>query len=1411
MSRDDFSAAVLRQVASRAGFRCSLCRGVTVGPSDESASKASSIGVGCHITAAAPGGARYDPTLSPDERSAIENAIWMCNNHSRWIDSDEVRYTVSKLHEMKARHEASIRAEIEGLETGPQRDVASWVSDALLSWPATLPDGTWLARDELEQLREGLDTTEPRAFVLLGAPGAGKSSLLARLAGALRTADVDVVAIKADRIPKNVSSQEALAEWTGASEPIDRILRHRALTRRTVLVVDQLDALADLVDIDTARLDVILELLDRVRAIPNLHLVVSCRSFEFRHDLRLRRLDAEPIELALPSWDRVEPVLKARGLDASGWPDRLRQLLLVPQQLKVFLEVAAASAPTYASYQAMLERLWTTRVKGDAQRVDVVNRIASHMAAEEVLEAPLAIVDDLPPRALEELVAGGILRCDALTVTFVHQSLFDFARARTFAAGNVSLVEYVVARQSGLFVRPLLWSSLTYLRGARLDQYKRSFTELWERSDTRLHVRVLLAEFLGQLEDPDPEEVSWLEARLDDVAVRRPALAAMQGSPAWFGCLGAILPKALDAPWKFELTGLLCGAAGFAPSRVVDLLETHWSGGADEREASVRVLRFLGAWDQRAVGVVARMLVSNDALDTEGIVAAVAEVAPELAPRVIASVIGHALGRVEAGVRRNPPTSDFEVERRYEGALSCCEGLVDLRALALHAPRAYLEAVFPVFQRAAALLAAPANGMSYRHADIGFGDDAAARFAEAVRAASEQLARDAPDAFLVFAGTAASSDLMAVHRVLAAGYSALPLSHQSAARSYVAAEERRLRIGTGTEPDETSVALLRVLSASLSSEDARLLEARILQSSLYEARPGTPPTTKRACLILNRAHRARLLRALPFAELSTESRMLIASVETKEDSPSTTRGYFSGAIGSPMSADQMARAHDSHLLGLFALLTDSTEWSHPRRDLEGGSIEASRSFGEFAKREPERVAALIEQFAPVTQERPVAHALTGLAEISWRAPEWERIVFACDARGFRGEEFRWHVASAVGRRAQNEEGASEAMCALLQRWIAESDGEDGSSDDVLPQRGAASTSDASTARRPQSLLFGFHGGGPLPRGNYPALHALFCALMFRSPPEIERFLAVVEGQLGRSEAPITWYWLCFDLRHLAFSPDRQRAEQFLRALFEQRPDVLETDAGALLIAHSIVWVSRHSLREWVEALRGASSTTGRQAAGELLVLASSLNVELDLTERLATGQASVDERIGIALATAHVWYEGPFRPRATEVLLRLYADVDVRVRESALSVLDQREELPLDDETRRLLDAVTADADLVARLPTALFQQVHLLLPSEAARVRLVMNRFLDAVDSGNRVEVSWLSVGPELMRAAVTLQRLSSFRDAGMAIFERLLAKGAYGIDEVLFDLDARPRRGRPYLSSPRRFPARRPRGRRR
>jgi hypothetical protein len=103
----------------------------TTGPGEGNADTFN-VGVAAHINAASPGGPRYDPQQSREERRSHENAIWMCQNHAKSVDADPEKYPANLLHQWKRTHEDRVRQSIGRRGIGPfavesnQGESGSW-------------------------------------------------------------------------------------------------------------------------------------------------------------------------------------------------------------------------------------------------------------------------------------------------------------------------------------------------------------------------------------------------------------------------------------------------------------------------------------------------------------------------------------------------------------------------------------------------------------------------------------------------------------------------------------------------------------------------------------------------------------------------------------------------------------------------------------------------------------------------------------------------------------------------------------------------------------------------------------------------------------------------------------------------------------------------------------------------------------------------------------------------------------------------------------------------------------------------------------------------------------------------------------------------------------------------------------
>lgn len=143
LSRDDFLRSVVETLSKRVALRCSNpnCRRPTAGPRSE-ASASVNIGVGAHITAAASGGPRFDPTLATAQRRSPENGIWLCQNCAKLVDNDPTNYTADVLREWKQMAEAVARMQLEHVlpHEAPDEQVAlrAYRRKLIDSWRAVI-------------------------------------------------------------------------------------------------------------------------------------------------------------------------------------------------------------------------------------------------------------------------------------------------------------------------------------------------------------------------------------------------------------------------------------------------------------------------------------------------------------------------------------------------------------------------------------------------------------------------------------------------------------------------------------------------------------------------------------------------------------------------------------------------------------------------------------------------------------------------------------------------------------------------------------------------------------------------------------------------------------------------------------------------------------------------------------------------------------------------------------------------------------------------------------------------------------------------------------------------------------------------------------------------------------------------
>lgn len=251
--RDDFTPRVKATLAQRAAYVCSNpdCRAVTAGPGSE-ANTTVNLGVAAHITAASPGGPRYDASLTSAQRAAPENGIWLCQTCGKLADDDAPGYSVELLLRWKAETEERARRGL-GVARGTvaRLDLARPSVDAddfLLSYANTALDA--IGREqELADLVSFLDDDRPFSWWLWTGPaGVGKSRLALELcrahvatwhAGFLRERDEHQLATLRPLVPTLVVVDYAAQRSAWLSDALLELSQHHSGAKLRVLVLER--------------------------------------------------------------------------------------------------------------------------------------------------------------------------------------------------------------------------------------------------------------------------------------------------------------------------------------------------------------------------------------------------------------------------------------------------------------------------------------------------------------------------------------------------------------------------------------------------------------------------------------------------------------------------------------------------------------------------------------------------------------------------------------------------------------------------------------------------------------------------------------------------------------------------------------------------------------------------------------------------------------------------------------------------------------------------------------------------------------------------------------------------------------------------------------------------------------------
>lgn len=475
------------------------------------------------------------------------------------------------------------------------------------------------------------DPSGPRVVMVSGVAGSGKSGIVREVLQDLADADVVHLALRVDRHLECKSPPDFGRALLGTGESPVTVLKGLSPRRTAVLIVDQLDAISEISGRNGASKHAVLRMVEEARRYGTVRVVLVCRTFDIENDERIRTLrqseDFRQVVIPLLDWkDDVIPLLTKLDVRVEALEAVQKELLCLPLNLAVFAEIVGAGETQFASRNDLFEKLLRKKELSLTENRDwpgwalmkPLTRLGEWMSSRQKLDAPTSVLDSFH-RSIDILASEHLIVRSRGTVSFFHESFFDYVFARSFASGEQSVVDLLISTEQHLFRRTQVRQILESLRQSDHSRYLRELQQVLKSADVRFHIKVAVAKWLGALGAPTAYEREILFA-LDDLHQPMPILvrAAVLGTAGWFDILveNGWLARQLESPVaqrKHVLLWWLGTLVGERSEGIASILDAWWHG---DQERGVELLDWFGRMRRQKasaalVGLCVRLIASR--------------------------------------------------------------------------------------------------------------------------------------------------------------------------------------------------------------------------------------------------------------------------------------------------------------------------------------------------------------------------------------------------------------------------------------------------------------------------------------------------------------------------------------------------------------------------------------------------------------------------------------------------------------------------------------------------------------------------------------------------------------------------------------------------------------------------------
>jgi hypothetical protein len=833
--------------------------------------------------------------------------------------------------------------------------------------------------------------SEAKRLLVVGTGGGGKSTSLASLVDRVSAMGIPVIPVRFDQIPEGVSTTSELGHKLGLRESPSLVLAGLAAGGPAVLVIDQLDAVSFVSGRRAECWALFESLCDEVERYRNVSLVVGCREFDLEHDSRMRRLKGAEsgfivCHLKALSGEEVDNVLRAAGTSPSSIQPALKPILATPLHLALLLRLVPEARTgvhtrdeLFDCYWADSERKFRERLGTTSSWTKVIDKLTEWLSENQELSAPKFVLDEFASEA-GVLASQHFLVLNDGRYRFFHESLFDYAFARRFAARNGQLLDLLIASEQHLFRRAQVRQVLSFYRASKEQKYFQELGAVLGDARVRFHIKRFVLQWLSSIADPTQREWTVLQAATANRAeLREHIISALAGNVGWFDVLDSVkfFEDALssnderrqnEAIWLMSFPGVV----EHRPDRIAELVAAHRQSNERWTNLVLIIFRTGDVFHSRQLFEIFVALIDEGAFDSRGQsnrdVWWLLYSASETHPAYASEAMAHWFDRQLAAWRESDLAADsgdeisgqewrsFKTTFQGNGQHGDVVGRAAAGAPAEFA-RLFLPRITGLIQETAKESEGNLKSDPFWSLRM-FGEshwDVTQDIFEHLARALEAVARSSPKVLDPLLQPFYGDDCDSIAFLVLRAWSAAPQFFADRIADYLASDSRRLKIGyaAGSGRIFVSAEAVRVASAHCSPDRAARLELTILDFRDQWEDKYLPARGRK---------QLDLLSAFDVLRMSKKGLQRLHELQRKFPTarPDPPKGIQGGVVPSPIPTTAMDKMSDHQWIRAMQKHAGVTTRIDVEGDIVGGEHQIGIYLQSYAQKDPRRFIAMAQ-------------------------------------------------------------------------------------------------------------------------------------------------------------------------------------------------------------------------------------------------------------------------------------------------------------------------------------------------------------------------------------------------------------------------------------------------------------------